>query len=288
MPLAITEKVKLFDTMVSPILSYSSEIWGFHYSSNIENVHIRFLKQQLRVHSRACNTAVYGEFGRYPLYVLRQIRIVKFWLKVSKCTNSLMYKLMYLQDNRGNYTNNWTKNLIKLFNNIGLGYLWEMRNYENISIDTITRRIYDTYLHKWFSDLESFSKLQTYKLFKNEFCQERYLLCIQNEKHRIALSQLRCSAHRLAIEEGRYRNIERCDRLCALCNMKQVESEYHFLLVCPFYKELRNQYINRYYSTWPNIHKFKLLMSSENKGILRKLATFVLRATEARKVYLQS
>jgi hypothetical protein len=42
MPLAITEKVKLFDTMVSPILSYSSEIWGFHSSPNIENVHINF------------------------------------------------------------------------------------------------------------------------------------------------------------------------------------------------------------------------------------------------------
>ena len=92
--LDVTEKIKLFDTMVSPILSYGSEVWGFHTAPDIENVHLTFLKQQLGVHSRTCNNAVYGEYGRFPLLTLRRIRIIKYWIKITKCPNSLMYKMM--------------------------------------------------------------------------------------------------------------------------------------------------------------------------------------------------
>ena len=38
--------------------------------------------------------------------------------------------------------------------------------------------------------------------------------------------------HNLAIERGRYENIDRSERICRYCNGNFVESEYHFLLVC--------------------------------------------------------
>ena len=79
----------------------------------------------------------------------------------------------------------------------------------------------------------------------------------------------------LAIEEGRFRNIDRKQRLCNKCNMQVLENEYHFLLVCPFYSDLRSLYLPRYYYTWPNINKFKNIMQSTSKNVMIKLAKFI-------------
>jgi len=39
------EAFKLFDSLVLPILCYSSEIWGYDYSETIEKVHADFCKR---------------------------------------------------------------------------------------------------------------------------------------------------------------------------------------------------------------------------------------------------
>ena len=80
--LLVQDKLKLFDSIILPILMYSSEIWGFCRSDDIEKVHLRFLKQILGVCKQTSNVAVYGELGRFPLFVLRKIRILKYWFKI--------------------------------------------------------------------------------------------------------------------------------------------------------------------------------------------------------------
>ena len=42
--LFVQDKMKLFDSIVLPILIYGNEIWGFCKSDDTEKVHIRFLK----------------------------------------------------------------------------------------------------------------------------------------------------------------------------------------------------------------------------------------------------
>ena len=37
------------------------------------------------------------------------------------------------------------------------------------------------------------------------------------------------------------------DRKCTLCNMNEIEDEYHFILQCPIYETIRKQYIKKYY-----------------------------------------
>lgn len=70
--LSLKDKLKRFDSMILPILTYGS-IWGFHFSNDIERVHLIFLKQLLGG-SQTCNNAIYGEFGRVPLSVSRKER----------------------------------------------------------------------------------------------------------------------------------------------------------------------------------------------------------------------
>ena len=76
--------MKLFGAMVLPVLNFSSEVWGFHASPDIERVHLKFLKQILSVKVQTCPVAVYGEFGRVSLKVQIKARILKYWFNVMK------------------------------------------------------------------------------------------------------------------------------------------------------------------------------------------------------------
>ena len=72
----------LFDKMVTPVLSYGCEVWGFHTSSAIERVHLKFCKLVLKVSKSTCNEMIYGELERYPLIIERKIKILSYWLKI--------------------------------------------------------------------------------------------------------------------------------------------------------------------------------------------------------------
>ena len=75
------EVIELFDKCISPILNYACEIWGFHPAMNIERVHLSFCKKLLFVKQSTQNNFVYGILGRFPMYVMRHVRIIKYWLK---------------------------------------------------------------------------------------------------------------------------------------------------------------------------------------------------------------
>jgi hypothetical protein len=47
-----------------------------------------FLKSLLGVKAQTPNYAVYGELGRFPLYLVGKERAIKFWLKIKKNVNS--------------------------------------------------------------------------------------------------------------------------------------------------------------------------------------------------------
>ena len=61
-----------------------------------------------------------------------------------------------------------------------------------------------------------------YARFKHNFELENYLNFITEKKYKVALTQFRLSSHDLAIERGRYENINRSERICKLCNSKSV------------------------------------------------------------------
>ena len=95
---------------------------------------------------------------------------------------------------------------------------------------------------------------QTIGLWNNHVY-EKYLDVIKETHLRSTLSKLRLSSHLLNIETDRHDNIDIGQRICKCCNMKNIESEYHFLLVCPLYSSLRKKHLSNYYCHWPNIQK---------------------------------
>ena len=93
------------------------------------------------------------------------------------------------------------------------------------------------------------------------------------------MSRIRMSLYRLQIEAGRWyrsQSIQLNERKCIICN--NVEDEFHFILECTNYNEIRRKYIKKYFWQRRNIPKFIELMTSTNKMIIRNLASYVYEA----------
>ena len=120
-------------------------------------------------------------------------------------------------------------------------------------------------------------KLRTYALFKTDIGLEPYLLNIKNFDMRSKVTKFRLSNHKLRIETGRYEKIPKQERFCPFCPT-EVEDEYHFLLNCPSFRHLRQQYLEPITSTitgfemFPASIKMKNLMSKTDFKIYKFIA----------------
>ena len=137
-------------------------------------------------------------------------------------------------------------------------------------------------------------KLRTYCTFKTIFGPEKYLYVITNPTIRQAVTKFRTSAHNLRIEKGRHYKETVDERLCQHCNLNQIEDELHFLLVCPLYKDLRDNMLTQiskcyeYFTNLPQRDKLIWLLSNPNENILLALGNFIYLSMEIRKNDTQS
>ena len=148
----------------------------------------------------------------------------------------------------------------------------------------LKQRLQDNFITHWYQEIRNSSTYQLYKEFKVNFGFEDYLVNIVNYKYRYALSKLRLSSHLLSIETGKFskNSIPRDRRLCIYCNHHELENEFHFLLQCPIYSELRRIYIKKYYYNHYSVYKCIQLLSSRNVNIQRSLSKYVYYAFQLR------
>ena len=83
---------KIFDSIISPILLYNSEIWGAYEKNDLnkwdnsetEKFHLRFCKLYLGVNRRASNVACRSELGKYPLLITIKKNILNYFKHILK------------------------------------------------------------------------------------------------------------------------------------------------------------------------------------------------------------
>ena len=85
-------------------------------------------------------------------------------------------------------------------------------------------------------------KLHYFHKFKDVFQYEEYLDFIKSDHLRQLLTSFRLGSHKLEIEIGRINNVRRENRICKMCNMNVIESEFHFIMCCPMYRSVRLKY----------------------------------------------
>ena len=101
---------------------------------------------------------------------------------------------MYLTDNNDTLINTWSKNVVSLLSSLGYAYICYSANVSRVMLNDI-----DQYIQNWFSQLENYAKLDTYRTFKSTFEPGKYITCLNNRCHFYSLAKFRCSAHTLAI-----------------------------------------------------------------------------------------
>ena len=128
------------------------------------------------------------------------------------------------------------------------------------------------------------AKSNIYKHLIDRFCLQYYLKISMPNCYTMLITRFRVSAHTLLIEKGRY--IERDKRLCQMCDMNDVEDEYHFILKCPFYTHLRHLYIKKYYWSKPYVFKLVQLLSVQNRKELCNIGKYLKHALYIRSQYM--
>ena len=106
------------------------------------------------------------------------------------------------------------------------------------------QRLIDNYVQDWHGNIENNNVLDLYKNCKTNLSYEIYLDLLPRSL-RMYISKIRLSAHSLRIQTGRYsrHRLPRNERYCQCCNTLDIEDEYHFVLVCPCYNNIRKTYI---------------------------------------------
>ena len=84
----INHKIDLYDKLISPILNYGSEVWGFVKGSNVERVLLQFLKRFLGVKRNTQSDFIYGEVGSTRYQTCRYYNIIKYWLKLFRTNDN--------------------------------------------------------------------------------------------------------------------------------------------------------------------------------------------------------
>ena len=95
------------------------------------------------------------------------------------------------------------------------------------------------------------------------------------------LTSFRLGSHKLEIEIGRINNARRENRICKMCNMNEIESEFHFIMCYPKYRSIRLKCFGN--NAWPTLEKFKSLMSTKRKNLITQLSNYIKEAFFVRK-----
>ena len=137
--------------------------------------------------------------------------------------------------------------------------------------------------------MENEKKCDIYKFLVDNFCLQYYLVKPIPKLYKKCISKIRLSSHNLLIETGRHKNIPRDQRFCPMCKLQfgqnsDIEDEYHFILICPTYRDLRKKFIKKYYWSNPSVYKFVQLLSANNVRDLCNLGKYIKKAFEKRSV----
>ena len=175
----------------------------------------------------------------------------------------------------------WMSSLKVLLYTYGFNDVWDYPDSvnSNMFVPLFKQRVIDYFMQSWNTDKENSSVLCLFNHVKTSFVYENYLDILPNNL-RFFLTRIRISSHSLNVQVGRYQRNRtiRSERYCVYCNLRDVEDEYHFILICPCYRDLREKYIKRFYYFRPSMYKFIEMVKSGKRNILLNLCIYIKSA----------
>ena len=87
------------------------------------------------------------------------------------------------------------------------------------------------------------------------------------------------------IEEGRQKGIPRELTICRSCDLGCAEDEYHFVIICPAYENLRKKFRPNKFLKFTSILIFRKLMASRDPETNKGLTLYIKVAMKLRKTF---
>ena len=219
--------------------------------------------------------SIFGESAALPLLTRAHIHMLKFWDRIKNMAEHTLVNMAYRENIMMN--TNWCKT-IQILN---AKYDLHSRQYEPKDFPSLVKKVIKLdFTRHWKSRItnpEVEKKLSLYSKIKTDFKIDPYTDLPFRDRQ--IISKMLCASHKLEVETGRYQSIPREQRICKVCPLKMVEDEEHFIMKCPAYDEIRNQYLG---ST--NHTDIKNLLSEREP---LNVATFLRKAYTLREQILE-
>jgi len=151
-----------------------------------------------------------------------------------------------------------------LYNNnfIREGFSLWIQNIQDIlnkSGNVVKMNLIDQFKQTWSTSVDNSPKALNYRLCKKGVSFEKYLEILK-DKNLFLLCRFRTSNHRLPIAIGRWQNINRENRVCNLCQGRQLEDEFHYLFEYTEFIHDRARLISQKYRCSSHTVKYWALM----------------------------
>ena len=117
-------------------------------------------------------------------------------------------------------------------------------------------------------------------MIKANFTQSPYIKMLVSNCS-IPITRFITTNNKLPVNVLRYEDIERRERICTKCNLRDIGDEFHYMFVCPYFLQKRNELLPNKFTKIPNAIKFLNLLNSENKNTLLKLKHFICLINKA-------
>ena len=277
---------KLYNAGVSPVLEYSSGVWGYVKGEHIDHIQNRAMRYFLGVHRFTPVAGMQGDMGWVNHRLSRFIPMVRMWNRLLLMNNDRITKKIFMWDFK--QKKGWCSEISKILHQVGLGQNFKDKQFCDLRL--IDTKIKEIMGDQWKNEVDQKPKLRTYKLYKNEFKPSNSVF-INNRSKRSLLSRFRLGILALRIETGRwYQSIDADQRYCNICNNGEVEDEQHFLMRCAVYNDLRQAlfdkctFKNNRFNTLSELDKFIYIVNCQE----RDLADFIFSAWNKRRNCLYS
>ena len=279
--LPINLQLHLFDKVVTPVILYGCEVWGFESCKILDKLQLKFCKYILKLNKSTCFNMIYGELGVILISVQAKCRLLIFWAKLVDGTegklSNIFHYLLYKMDEPVFFTSNRIRFVKSNLNALGFFELYTTQNIpysSNCFKNRVQLRTKDKFRQNWASEVFDSSKCFNYRMFKTNFEYENYLTILEDSQ-RIVFTKFRCRNHKLPIETGSHNNIPRELRICQKCNGNSIGDEFHYLFVCTFFRQHRHHLIAAKFYNNPSMLTFNALLSSHDAHVLGNVCTFI-------------
>ena len=129
----------------------------------IERVHLYACKRFLHVLDKTPNDIVYGELGRYPLWITSISKSIKYWFRLLKQPENFWSKKAY------NMSLGLTRIKAVLCNN-SFEQVWLFGcGPEGPFFKELRERLYSSFCHGWVNHMESSTRFSIYRQLKHCF-----------------------------------------------------------------------------------------------------------------------